>query len=98
MSKFYQTADYHWPVFLLKIHLRSAQEPPLPYRTFFYGENSSLAHGRALSQTLLEECQEIVQEARDLEALLAGDETWQGEKLAISKGKGRAVRRASSCY
>lgn len=98
MSKFYETADYHWPFFLLTIHLHSAREPPLPYRTFFYGENSSLAHGRALSQTLLEECQEIVQEARDLEALLAGDKTWQGKKLAISKGKGRAVRRASSGY
>ncbi|KIR52327.1 hypothetical protein I315_05277 [Cryptococcus gattii Ru294] len=78
------------------VEVFDAQEPPLPYRTFFYGENSSLAHGRALTQTLLEECQEIVQEARDLEALLDGDETWQGKKLAISKGKGRAYTMAAT--
>ncbi|UOH85055.1 hypothetical protein LQV05_001872 [Cryptococcus neoformans] len=71
------------------IEVFDAHEPPLPYRTFFYGETSSVAHGRALSQALLEECQEIVQEARDFEALLAGDGSWQGEKWTSSKRKGR---------
>ncbi|OXB33375.1 hypothetical protein J007_06945 [Cryptococcus neoformans] len=75
------------------IEVFDAHEPPLPYRTFFYGETSSVAHGRALSQALLEECQEIVQEARDFEALLAGDGSWQGEKWTSSKRKGRDVRR-----